>query len=81
MEAVFEPGASKVGGLVWGDLVEGGELALGFGGGEIEDGVIVFDSAEDFIWGNLVVAVEGDEVVLFVGDALEAIHPVVSGGQ
>ena len=80
MEAIFEPSAGKVGGLVWGNAVEVGELALGFGGGKIEDGVFVFDPAEDFIWGNLVVAVEGDEVVFFVGDALEAIHPVVSGG-
>ena len=80
MEAIFEPSAGKVGGLIRGDEVESGEFALGFGGGEIEDGVFVFDPAEDFIWGNLVVAVEGDEVVFFVGDALEAIHPVVSGG-
>ena len=49
MEAVFEPSAGKVGGLVWGNAVEVGELALGFGGGKIEDGVFVFDPAEDFI--------------------------------
>ena len=49
MEAVFEPSASKVGGLIRGDEVESGEFALGFGGGEIEDGVFVFDPAEDFI--------------------------------
>lgn len=49
METVFEPSAGKVGGLVWGDAVEVGELALGFGGIEVEDGVFVFDPAEDFI--------------------------------
>ena len=49
VEAVFEPSAGKVGGLAWGNAVEVGELALGFGGGKIEDGVFVFDPAEDFI--------------------------------
>ena len=81
VEAVFEPGAGVVGGLSGGNVIKGGEIGLGADGGEVEEGVLVFDVAEDFFGVDAVQPVEGDEVVFLFADALEAVHPVVGGGE
>ena len=58
-------------------MIEGREFPLGPDGLERENGMLVGGPIEDRGWVDDVLRVQGDEIVLTVGDALQGVHPVV----
>ena len=81
MEAVAEitAGEEGIGGARRGG-VESGELSLGLRRAETEERVRVIYRLNDFGGLDAVGAVDGNEILLAVAYALEAVHPVVGGG-
>ena len=81
MKAIFEPCSGVIGGLGGGNSVQAGEFSLSLDGRKVEKRVLVSNAAQHFGWINAVVAIERDKVVFLFRDTLEAVHPVVGGGQ
>ena len=77
MKTVAGPRAAKIGaGRTGGGLIERGDFGLGADGTEREERVLVRNGFQDAPGIDGLGAVDGDEIVFAIGDALEFIHPV-----